>query len=440
MNFMINFIYQTGWLNFNKRNYFEGDKLVCLPQIEMGMKNHEVVPASLAASIANLRHGGVHKLLRELCKHRLLSYERGKHYDGYRLTNQGYDYLALKVLSCRGVIASFGNEIGVGKESNIYVVADEEGVPHCLKLHRLGRTCFRNIKEKRDYHQHRKAASWIYLSRISATKEFAYMKALKDRDFPVPKPIDFNRHCVVMELVQATPMCQVHDVSNVEELYDELMNLIVLLGNYGVIHSDFNEFNIMITDEGKPIVIDFPQMVSTSHPNAEMFFNRDVNCIRDFFRRRFGYESSLYPVFVDVQPITPRFFCLMYTFSVGYSDMLKHFSISEDAIDKETVACTVTLQDKFWFLEVNVFALCQIRSIPNHDVELHENKLSFLITKLATRGQVCMQSWACLNGDFLFLKIPFVQPPVGHYPSHLTSLPDWFKTPPLGTILQAYHA
>lgn len=44
----------------------------------MGMKNHELVPAQLAASIANLKSGGVHKLLRELCKHKLLSYERGR--------------------------------------------------------------------------------------------------------------------------------------------------------------------------------------------------------------------------------------------------------------------------------------------------------------------------------------------------------------------------
>lgn len=43
------------------------------------MKNHELVPATLAASIANLHHGGVHKILKDLCKHRLLSYERGKH-------------------------------------------------------------------------------------------------------------------------------------------------------------------------------------------------------------------------------------------------------------------------------------------------------------------------------------------------------------------------
>lgn len=44
----------------------------------MGMKNHELVPAILAAQIANLRYGGVHKLLKLMCKHKLLSYERGK--------------------------------------------------------------------------------------------------------------------------------------------------------------------------------------------------------------------------------------------------------------------------------------------------------------------------------------------------------------------------
>lgn len=190
----------------------------------MGMKNHELVPGILAASIANLKSGGVHKLLRELCKHKLLSYERGKKckfqnktwslckflgsnlsfyfiVDGYRLTNTGYDYLALKSLTLRGSVGSFGNQIGVGKESNIYIVSDDDGNAFCLKLHRLGRTCFRNIKEKRDYHGRRHKVSWLYLSRISATREFAYMKALYERGFPVPKPIDFNRHCVIMELV-----------------------------------------------------------------------------------------------------------------------------------------------------------------------------------------------------------------------------------------------
>lgn len=327
-----------GKLNVTILRYLTRDDFRVLTAIEMGMKNHELVPASLAARIANLRYGGVHKLMKELCKHRLLSYERGKHYDGYRLTNAGYDYLALKVLAQRGTVASFGNQIGVGKESNIYVVADDEGNPVCLKLHRLGRTCFRNIKGKRDYHQHRKSASWLYLSRISATREFAYMKALYDRGFPVPKPIDLNRHCVVMELVEGGPLCGVYQVEDVESLYDELMNLIVKLGNHGVIHGDFNEFNVMITNDGKPILIDFPQMISTEHPDAKTYFERDVNCVRDFFKRRFAYESELHPTIHDIS----REDCIDVEIKASgltkqmEKDLLREMGLFEDEIETET--------------------------------------------------------------------------------------------------------
>src|SRR4051794_34476414 len=44
----------------------------------MGMKNHELVPTALVATIANIRHGGVQKKLRALSDHRLVAYERGK--------------------------------------------------------------------------------------------------------------------------------------------------------------------------------------------------------------------------------------------------------------------------------------------------------------------------------------------------------------------------
>ena len=110
----------------------------------------------------------------------------------YRLTYNGYDFLALKTLTGRDALLSVGNKIGVGKESDIYICADGEGAEMCLKLHRLGRTCFRAIKNKRDYHGHRHAASWLYLSRLAAMKEYAFMKALYDHGFPVPKPVDYR--------------------------------------------------------------------------------------------------------------------------------------------------------------------------------------------------------------------------------------------------------
>ncbi|XP_051279160.1 serine/threonine-protein kinase RIO2 [Dicentrarchus labrax] len=290
-----------GKLNVVVLRYLSRDDFRVLTAVEMGMKNHEIVPVSLLSSIASLKHGGCNKILRELVRHKLVAYERSKAVQGYRLNYGGYDYLALKTLCSREVIISVGNQMGVGKESDIYIVASPNGEQYALKLHRLGRTSFRNLKNKRDYHKHRKNMSWLYLSRLSAMKEFAYMKALYDRGFPVPKPVDYNRHAVVMELINGYPLCQVHELQDPSALYSEFMELIVKLANNGLIHGDFNEFNLMLDDQDHITMIDFPQMVSTSHLNAEWYFDRDVKCIRDFFAKRFNYESELFPTFKDVR-------------------------------------------------------------------------------------------------------------------------------------------
>jgi len=42
-------------------------------------------------------------------------------------------------------------------------------------LSRLGRISFRAIKEKRDYMGKRKSASWMYMSRLAAHKEWAFL-------------------------------------------------------------------------------------------------------------------------------------------------------------------------------------------------------------------------------------------------------------------------
>lgn len=131
-----------------------------------------------------------------------------------------------------------------------------------LKFHRLGRTSFRKLKEKRDYHGKRQHCSWLYLSRISALKEFTFLKALSARKFPVPTPVDVSRHTVVMSLIEGkqffitinnfvvlgVTLANVNKIDNPEELYDELMTLIVRLARYGLIHGDFNEFNLMLTE------------------------------------------------------------------------------------------------------------------------------------------------------------------------------------------------
>ena len=110
------------------------------------------------------------------------------------------------------------------------------------------------------------------------------------------------------------------------------------LAKFGLIHGDFNEFNILIREDEvpkdqdpspqedqstqeepqpsnpepptkppptlTPVIIDFPQMVSIDHANAEMYFDRDINCIKRFFERRFNFVSDEPgPFFADAREL-----------------------------------------------------------------------------------------------------------------------------------------
>ena len=57
--------------------YLEGEHFRILVAVEMGMKNHEVVPLALVAAIAKIHRGAVNKLCGDLCKHSLIALERG---------------------------------------------------------------------------------------------------------------------------------------------------------------------------------------------------------------------------------------------------------------------------------------------------------------------------------------------------------------------------
>lgn len=223
--------------------------------------------------------------------------------DGYRLTYGGLDYLALNAHRRSNTIFSLGNQIGVGKESDIYITASPEGRQQVLKLHRLGRISFRTVKANRDYLRKSGPSGtgdWKYLSRLAAHKEYEFMRVLHREGFPIPEPLAWSRHTVVMEFIDSFPLRMVDEVGDPGTLYAELMDLIVRLAQRGLIHGDFNEFNILIKEKPRadgsvqviPILIDFPQTVSTNHANAQYYFDRDVACVKRYFERRFKYTSD----------------------------------------------------------------------------------------------------------------------------------------------------
>ncbi|VDN88209.1 unnamed protein product, partial [Brugia pahangi] len=113
-----------GRMNVAVIRYMEQEHFRVLFALEMGMRNHELVPLELIASISKIHRGAVSCSLINLAKHGTVAHERGKRYDGYRLTTLGYDILALKDLCSREVVGAVGNQIGVGKESDVFVGGD----------------------------------------------------------------------------------------------------------------------------------------------------------------------------------------------------------------------------------------------------------------------------------------------------------------------------
>jgi RIO kinase 2 len=305
-------------LDTKAMRYLTAEDWRTLTAVETGSRNHEVVPTALIGQISGLR-GGVHKSISALAKVGLIARLKNAKYDGYRLTYGGLDYLALNTYRKRKDVYSVGNQIGVGKESDIFVVADEKGVQMVLKIHRLGRISFRTVKANRDYLRNRPSGSWMYMSRLAALKEYTFMTALRENGFPVPEPLAQSRHTIVMSLINAFPMRQISSVPDPASLYAELISMILRLAQYGLIHGDFNEFNILIREELNaaedkteiitltPILIDFPQMVSIDHTNAEYYFDRDVNCIKRFFERRFHFASDEKgPYFADARKLVGK--------------------------------------------------------------------------------------------------------------------------------------
>ncbi|SOV74213.1 serine/threonine protein kinase RIO2 [Plasmodium sp. gorilla clade G3] len=269
-----------------------------LTAIEMGMRNHEYLSVSLISSIANLRKEGIVSVLKKLLKNKLISHQNKK-YDGYKLTYLGYDFLALRTFLKRGILKSIGNQIGVGKESDIYICKDVDENLLCLKIHRLGRISFRTIKNNRDYYGKKCFRNWLYLSRIAATKEYAYLKALYENNFPVPKPHDINRHMIIMSYINGYPLSHVK-LNNPYKVIDALFNILVKFAKADIIHGDYNEFNILIDDDENVTIIDFPQIVSLRHVNAKMYFERDIKCVINHFLKKYKIKIEEYPLYEDV--------------------------------------------------------------------------------------------------------------------------------------------
>jgi RIO kinase 2 len=261
--------------------------------IELEMSKHENVPENEIPRLAGMTDKQVKYRLSKLDKSGLVKRSVGS-YIGYSLNTVGYDCLAMNALVKSGILEAFGKPLGVGKESDVYDALAPNGERVAVKFHRLGRTSFRQTRRFRGYIADRRHISWLYQSRLAAEKEYEALKIVHSKGIAVPKPIGQNRHVVVMSMIEGAELYRVPKIANPEKVLDEiLLNVKKAHQEAGVIHADLSEYNVVLKPDMHVLIIDWPQYVKTSHPNADMLLTRDVQNILRFFRKRFKVRRVL---------------------------------------------------------------------------------------------------------------------------------------------------
>lgn len=256
--------------------------------MEILHKHYEYVPIDKLTRWLGWDEGSVHESLKRLNKFSLVSREGGL---GYRLTYGGYDMLAIHALAKKGIIESLSpSPIGTGKESDVYAARTVTGKDVVIKLHRLGRTSFRNVRRYRLWVSKHRHISWLYESRISAHMEYIALREVHRAGANVPKPISVNRHVVVMSYIDGYKLVDAQ-VDDPAETWKSIIESVGIAFDAGYIHGDLSEFNIMISE--KPFLIDWPQWVPTTLINSIEYFVRDINSLSSFFAKRFDYRPDI---------------------------------------------------------------------------------------------------------------------------------------------------
>jgi RIO kinase 2 len=249
--------------------------------LERGMKRYSWVPLDMIKTTTNLSESEITYRISRLMEWGMIRFNPVP-YDGYALVFGGYDTLALATLTRKGTISALGTQIGEGKESVVY---DALGLgPVAIKFHRVGGRSFSSARLNREYMPEDGHCPWLIASKKSAEREYLALTKLHPA-VSVPLPIDQNRHTVVMSLVNGQNLnrCRLDEPG---EVLDEIFENVRKAWHAGIIHADLSEYNILMED-GKCVLIDWPQWMETSHQNAQEILERDIDNILTYFQRKY---------------------------------------------------------------------------------------------------------------------------------------------------------
>lgn len=197
----------------------------------------------------------------------------------YRMLNRGY------LKNIHGVLRS-------GKESRLYWGVGRKNKAVAIKIFlttssEFGRGRMMYIQGDERFKSTRKDTK--SLVNLWALKEFKNLQQAAEAGVHVPTPLKLEGNVLLMEFIgtkgDPAPLLRETPLDHPARMYDKIVGDVrKLYQKAQLVHGDLSEYNIMIVNL-KPIIFDFAQAVSTTHPMAGDFLQRDLMRMNEYFTR-----------------------------------------------------------------------------------------------------------------------------------------------------------
>lgn len=198
-----------------------------------------------------------------------------------------------------GTIVEFYGVISAGKESRIYLAKCSMGLS-AVKIYLIKTAEFKKTRMAYVVHDPRfkripgDFREFIYLW---AKREYGNLKRAYEAGVPVPKPYFVKNNVLGMQFlgkdgIRYPTLEEVElEPEDYKMIYPKVLeSMRKLYEDAELIHADLSQFNIFVTEDLSIYFIDLSQAVYRTHPLADVFLERDVRNVNNFFMKN-GVET-----------------------------------------------------------------------------------------------------------------------------------------------------
>ena len=194
----------------------------------------------------------------------------------------------LRKLMLKGVIGDIISEVGVGKESRVYLALTPKNEKVAVKIFFPQSISF---KKHKSYilgdHRFKSFRNNPYqIVKTWCSKEFRNLKRCFKAGVTVPEPLAFEGNILVMEFIgemEPAPLLKDLTLEKPREVLIQLIeNIRKLWQKARLVHGDLSEYNVMVWC-GKAYIIDWSSALERSHPRAFQLLIRDLKNILNYF-------------------------------------------------------------------------------------------------------------------------------------------------------------